>query len=125
MGQRAAVAVLTQILMPEPEQARVSLAKYLAMIPHTDATKALVRLAIFSAEDTVRAAAIEGLRRRSERDYTEVILQGFNYPLPAVAKRSAEAWSSSIARTCWPISSTCSKGPTRVCQSPRNGTARM
>ena len=44
--------------------------------------------------------AIEGLRLRSERDYTEVLMQGFNYPLPAVAKRSAEALVKLDARTC-------------------------
>jgi len=89
--QLALVAALMQIMMPESEQARVNLAKYLATVPHIDATKALARLALFSAEDVVRAAAIEGLRLRSERDYTDVLMQGFNYPLPAVAKRSAEA----------------------------------
>ena len=77
--------------MPEPEHIRISLAKSLTTIMHVDATKALARLAIFSAEDTVRAAAIDGLKQRPERDYTDILMQGFNYPLPAVAKRSAEA----------------------------------
>src|SRR6185436_18485707 len=75
----------------EPEQTRVSLAKSLTAISHTEATKALANLAIFSAEDTVRAAAIDGLKLRRERDYTDILMQGFNYPLPAVAMRSAEA----------------------------------
>lgn len=89
--ERATVVGLVQILMPEAEPVRVHLAKCLATIPHIDATKALARLAIFSAEDTVRAAAIDGLKSRPERDYTEILLQGFNYPLPDVANRSAEA----------------------------------
>ena len=53
--------------------------------------KALAKLVIFSPEDEVRAAAIEGLKLRREKDYTDVLIQGFRYPLPAVAKRSAEA----------------------------------
>jgi hypothetical protein len=88
---RAAVAALTQILMPESEHLRVGLAKFLATIPHADATKALARLSLYSAEDDVRAAAIEGLKLRRERDYTDILMQGFRYPLPAVSKRAAEA----------------------------------
>jgi hypothetical protein len=77
--------------MPEPAPIRVALARNLAAIPHQDATRALARLAIFSAEDEVRAAAIDGLKLRRERDYTDILMQGFRYPLPPVAKRSAEA----------------------------------
>jgi hypothetical protein len=88
---RATVAASVQILMPESEHFRYGLAKHLATIPHIDATKALARLAIFSPEDEVRAAAIEGLKLRRERDYTDVLLHGFRYPLPAVSKRAAEA----------------------------------
>ncbi len=88
---RAIVAATTQIFMPEPANLRTTLAKNLATIPHVDATKALARLAIFSPEEEVRAAAIEGLKLRRERDYTDVLMQGFTYPLPAVSKRAAEA----------------------------------
>jgi hypothetical protein len=61
---RATVAALVQILMPESEQFRIGLAKHLAIVPHIDATKALAKLAIFSPEYEVRAAAIEGLKLR-------------------------------------------------------------
>ncbi len=88
---RATVAALMQILMPESEHFRHGLAKYLATVPHIDATTALANLALYSAEDEVRAAAIEGLKTRRERDYTETLLRGFDYPLPAVAKRAADA----------------------------------
>ena len=91
MIHRTMVAALTQILMPESAAVRVSLARCLSTIPHVDASKALARLAIFSPEDEVRAAAIEGLKLRRERDYVDVLMRGFRYPLPAVAKRSAEA----------------------------------
>jgi hypothetical protein len=88
---RAVVAAAMQILMPESEPVRLQLARFLALIPHADATKALARLAIFSPEESVRAAALEGLKLRRERDYTDLLLQGLQYPLPAVARRSAEA----------------------------------
>jgi hypothetical protein len=88
---RASVAAAVQILMPESERFRVGLAKYLATVPHVDATRALARLALFSAEDEVRAAAIEGLKLRREKDYADVLLAGFQYPLAPVAKRAAEA----------------------------------
>src|SRR5260370_21679646 len=87
----ATVAAIMQIFMPKSASSRVSLAKGLAMIPHVDATKALAKLAIFSPEDEVRAAAIEGLKLRREKDYTDVLMQGFRYPLPAVSKRAADA----------------------------------
>src|SRR5262249_10629124 len=70
---------------------RVGMAKYLGRVQNVEATKALARLAIYSPEDEVRAAAIENLKLRRERDYTDILVQGFRYPLPAVAKRAAAA----------------------------------
>ena len=91
VGHRTMVAALMQIVMPKSADVRLGFAKYLATVPHTDATKALAKLAIYSAEESVRAAAIDGLKLRRERDYEEILLQGFRYPLPAVSKRAAEA----------------------------------
>lgn len=88
---RSIVAALTQILMPEPESLRKGLAQYLGRVQNVEATQALARLALFSPEDSVRAAAVENLKLRRERDYTDILVQGFQYPLPAVAKRAAEA----------------------------------
>jgi hypothetical protein len=88
---RAMVAALMQILMPEEESYRLGLAKFLGMVPHPDATKALAQLALFSPEESVRSAAVEGLKPRREKDYTETLMQGFTYPLPAVSRRAAEA----------------------------------
>lgn len=88
---RAMVAALTQIMMPEDEHYRVGVANFLGTVPHSDATKALARLAIFSPEEEVRAAAIERLKTRREKDYTDILMSGFTYPLPAVSKRAAEA----------------------------------
>jgi len=87
----ARIAALTQVLAPEATSLRLGLVEYLAGVSHVDATKALARLAIFSAEDDVRKAAVDALKVRRERDYTDVLEQGLHYPLPAVAKRAADA----------------------------------
>lgn len=88
---RALVATLMQVLGPETEKFRVRLARSLATIPHIDATKALAQLAIFAPEQEVRRVAIDGLKLRREKDYADVLLQGFQYPLPDVSTRAAEA----------------------------------
>jgi hypothetical protein len=87
----ARIAALMQVLAPEAPAMREGLVKYMASVSHVNATKALARLAIFSAEDEVRQAALDALKVRRERDYTEILLQGLHYPLPAVAKRASEA----------------------------------
>jgi hypothetical protein len=87
----ARVAALTQMLAVESPEIRLGLAKYLAGVPHVEATKALARMAIYSAEADIRDAAITALKVRREKDYTDVLVAGLKYPWPAVAKRAAEA----------------------------------
>ena len=87
----ARIAALMQMLAAESAEMRLGLVKYLTAMPHVDATRALAKLAIFSAEDEVRTAAIESLKVRREKDYTDILLKGLRYPWPAVAKHSAEA----------------------------------
>jgi hypothetical protein len=87
----ARIAALMQILAPESPSLRVGLVKYLSTVSHVEATRALAKLAIFSAEEEVRRAATEALKVRRERDYTDVLLQGLRYPWPAVTKNTSEA----------------------------------
>jgi hypothetical protein len=87
----ARIAALMQVLGPESVRMRKGLVQYLAGIAHAEATRALAKLAIFSAEEEVRQAAIDALKVRRERDYTSILVQGLRYPWPAVAKRSADA----------------------------------
>jgi hypothetical protein len=94
----ARMAALTQMLAPESAEIRMGLVKYLAGVPHVEATRQLARMAIFSPEEEIRAAAIEALKVRREKDYTDVLVKGLRYPWPAVAKRSADAISK-IGRT--------------------------
>lgn len=87
----ARLAALTQMLAPESAEVRLGLVKYLTGVPHVEATRALAKLAIFAPEDEVRLAAIESLKVRREKDYTDILVKGLRYPLPAVAKRAADA----------------------------------
>jgi hypothetical protein len=90
----ARVAALMQVLAPESPDMRLGLVKYLSTVAHVEATRALARMVLFSAEDEVRQAAIDALKVRRERDYTEVLLKGLHYPLPAVARHAASAMVS-------------------------------
>jgi HEAT repeat protein len=85
------IAALMQVLAPESPGIRLGLVKYLAGISHVEATRALAKLAIFSTEDAVRQAAIDALKVRRERDYTDILLGGLRYPWPDVARRAADA----------------------------------
>jgi hypothetical protein len=87
----ARIAALTQMLAAESPEVRLGLVKYLTGVPHVEATKALARMAIYSAEDDIRAAAITAMKVRRDKDYTDILVKGLRYPWPAVAKRSAEA----------------------------------
>jgi HEAT repeat protein len=91
VNQRAAVAALMQIVMPESADLQVSAAKYFATISHADASRALARLSVFSFDEAVRAAAIIGLKNRPKDEYTNVLEKALNYPLPIVAQHAAEA----------------------------------
>jgi hypothetical protein len=87
----ARIAAVVQILAPETPELRLGLVKYLSGVAHAEATRALARLALFAPEEEVRQAAVEALKIRRERDYTEVLVQGLRYPWPAVARRAADA----------------------------------
>jgi hypothetical protein len=86
----ARIAALMQVLAPEAASIRLGLVKYLSMVSHAEATRALARLALFAAEDEVRQAATDALKVRRERDYTDLLLQGLRYPWPAVAQRAGD-----------------------------------
>jgi hypothetical protein len=87
----ARIAALMQVLAPESPDMRLGLVKYLSGISHAQATRALAKISIFSAEDAVRQAAVDSLKVRRERDYTDVLVGGLHFPWPDVARRSAEA----------------------------------
>ena len=87
---QARIAALMQMLAPLPASMRLGLVKYLSTLAHVDATRAIAKLSIFSPEDEIRQAAVDALKVRKEKDYTDVLLQGLRYPLPAVARRASD-----------------------------------
>jgi hypothetical protein len=87
----ARIAALMQVLAPEPPAMRVGLVQYLSAVAHPEATRALARLAVFTPEAEVRRAALDALKVRRERDYTDILLAAFHYPWPAVARHAGEA----------------------------------
>jgi hypothetical protein len=87
----ARVAALTQMLAAEPADLRLGLVRHLTGVAHPEATKALARIAVFTPEDEVRSAAVDALKVRRERDYTDVLVKALRYPWPAVARRAADA----------------------------------
>src|SRR5262249_22664729 len=87
----ASVSALMQVLAPEDAATRLALAKYLGGLQTSDATRALAKLAIYSAEADVRNAAIDALKKREPSESTEILAAGLKYPWPAVAERASEA----------------------------------
>jgi hypothetical protein len=87
----ASVATLMQVLGHEDGKTRLGLVEYLATLANADATRALARMAIFSAEPEIRSTAVRALKMRRDSDYTDVLLLGLKYPWPAVAERASEA----------------------------------
>ena len=88
---RAAVGAAMQILETQSREHRVALARSVSEFPGEEAAKALARLAIFAPEEEVRWLAIMELKKRQPKHYTGVLMEGFRYPLPAVAQRAAYA----------------------------------
>jgi hypothetical protein len=87
----ARIAALMQVLGPESVHLRRGLVKYLAAVAHSEATRALARLALFSPEAEIREAAVDALKVRRGQDYTGVLMNGFRYPWPEVARRAGTA----------------------------------
>ncbi|HMF17571.1 MAG TPA: hypothetical protein VKE98_10215 [Gemmataceae bacterium] len=91
MKPEARIAAVMQVLGPESAQRRQEMIKVLATLSHAESTRALASLAIFSEEESVRRSALDVLKTRNDKDYTEILLKGMNYPWPAVAQRTGEA----------------------------------
>jgi len=89
--REAHVAALMQVCGPEQGAMRKGLTRHMAGVPHASSSVALAKLAIFSPEEDVRREAVEALRVRKDRDYTDVLTAGLRYPWPEVAKRAADA----------------------------------
>jgi len=92
---RHSVAALMQIFTGQPVDWQLSLASRLQQFDQSDAdknavTEALVKLAVFSPEESVREKALKGLKGRDTKAATGIVLKGLRYPWPSVARRAAE-----------------------------------
>lgn len=88
---RGRISALMQVLGPDTPAMRRGLVRFLSTVAHPEATKALARLAIFSAEEEIRQDAIDALKVRRDKDYTDILRDGLRYPWPAIAQRASEA----------------------------------
>ncbi len=87
----ARIGAMMQVLGPESVTMRQELIKFLAAVSTTESTQALAKLAIFSEEEQVRQSAIDALKNCKQKDYTDVLVNGLNYPWPAVAQNASDA----------------------------------
>jgi hypothetical protein len=88
---KARIAALVQVIEPEGTQLGQQLVKYLANLSHIDATRALAKLAICADDEKVRTDAVAALATRHGKDFSDILVNGLNYPWPAVAERTADA----------------------------------
>jgi HEAT repeat protein len=87
----AAIPVLLQLLMSEPQPLRLMLVELLAEIEGKQASMALAQRAVFDLSPEVREAAVMALQERPREDYREILIQGLLYPWAPAADHAAEA----------------------------------
>lgn len=81
---------LEQVLMAKSPAFRESLV-HVMRDAGGPSTKILVRRALFDLDPAVRRAAVAALETRNQDDYTNLLIEGFRYPWPPVARHAAEA----------------------------------
>lgn len=81
-------AALEQILSAQPAELRRGLVE---KAPPGDLTRLLVRRALFDFDPAVRKAAVEALHSHSLDECAKLLMDGFRYPWPPVARHAAEA----------------------------------
>jgi sugar lactone lactonase YvrE len=86
-----AIPVMQQMLMAENESIREVLIEQLARIDGQAASIALAQRALFDLHPRVREQALKALQKRPAKEYQQTLLDGFQYPWPAVADHAAEA----------------------------------
>lgn len=89
--QAAAIPTLQQMLQAENTPLRLLLVELLTQIKDPAATTALAQRALFDLSSEVRTSAIQALDRRPREDYRDILLNGIQYPWPAVAEHAAES----------------------------------
>ena len=75
-----AVPAVVRILAQGNERDQMAATQLLGQIDIPSSTRALLRLAVFGASDSVRAAATEAIRRREPRDFAEWLIDYIRTP---------------------------------------------
>ena len=81
----ARIAALMQMLAPESAELRLGLVKYLAAVPHVEATQGAGAAGDLLRRGRGPRRGIDALKVRREKDYTDILVEGLRYPWPAVA----------------------------------------
>jgi hypothetical protein len=90
--EKAQIAALMQMLMPESAEVRLGLVKHLVTFKdRPEAKRALVQMAVFSFEKEVREAALAAVVKMPKTEGNDVLLAALRYPWPAVAANAGEA----------------------------------
>ncbi len=82
-------SVLAQMLCVETPAVRLHLTTMLSAIQGPNASVALARQTLFDLSPEVRQAAVQALTNRPREEYRQTLVDGFRYPLAAVAERAA------------------------------------
>jgi hypothetical protein len=85
------IPALMQVLTVGPEASRVVLARHLGAVPGTEASEALVQVALFDPHPDVRREAVASLARRPPAEYRGLLLRGLEFPRTIIAEHAAEA----------------------------------
>ena len=85
------VAALMQMMPPEASPFALALINHLADFQESEATRALVRVALHGEREETRRAALKALEKRRDPATKEYLLKGMGYPWPEVARNSAAA----------------------------------
>jgi HEAT repeats len=89
--QSCGIAALVQILGDADRDQRNYLVDLLANIDQADATKALVRYALYDSDCTIRREATYALHKRPVSETLPPLLRGFRHPWPAAAQHAGQA----------------------------------
>jgi hypothetical protein len=86
-----AVPCIQQMLQAENREVRRMACELLRGIDVPEATDALVKWAVFDTDAGNRAAAVDALRKRDQKDVSRLLVQYVRYPWPRAVEHAAEA----------------------------------
>lgn len=86
-----AVPCIVQMLQPENHEVRRMSCELLSKQDSPEATEALVKWAIFDTDSGNRAAAVDALRQRDQKEVSKILTRFIQYPNPRAVEHVSEA----------------------------------